>query len=409
MLALYFADHLISHKLSYQFKARLSPGASAACSSEYPLWHLKLALLKFPNLPLHSESSDDEDTTTTSAGTDSFEHLDSFIRLSSKFDQVPQFFESFGVKKMLPESYDKVSEETKKVVQLFMARARSLVRASSASDEEACRRMEPVLTGAMELGVKIAVQNWEKHRKLCSAEQFVQRFARLVWYGATGDGKYHFTTSNLPQPVHPFKMNDNSDMLSSEDPPLPCGFTAPVDEGPLSTEFLKAVGMTEEEALGHASTAPASANTTGSPSKAAGCPPAPSNQIVQAVKATPPCTGDSSALGKRKNDEPEAGARKYGRGDDGQRMPPRSPSPDDTDEPWGGVYLTDEETKLMNTDIMNVIWDTQVIGQLKTGHFAGVFQVGIPREKAWKLLGKDITTVFRLMRNWPPVRLYTYD
>lgn len=90
-------------------------------------------------------------------------------------------------------------------------------------------------------------------------------------------------------------------------------------------------------------------------------------------------------------------------------MPAGSPQPEAANVEWSGIYLTDEEAKLMNTNLMNVIWNIRVGGELKSDHGAGVFQVRILKEKAWVLLGRDITTVFRLMTQWRPVRLYTYD
>lgn len=92
---------------------------------------------------------------------------------------------------MLPDSYDKVSEETKMVVQLFLARAIRFLQGSGNSDGEARNIMDAIEKEAMDNAVEIAVEVWMESRKPCSAEQFVQRFADLVWEKATGDGSYY--------------------------------------------------------------------------------------------------------------------------------------------------------------------------------------------------------------------------
>lgn len=194
-----------------------------------------------------------------------------------------------------------------------------------------------------------------------------------------------------------FDIHDDTDVIFPSDvTPFPYDFTAPVDEVPLAPEFLKALGVTEEEALADPST-----------SETSTAPAAPRNPPTQQGEQSNPV--GSSNLGKRKQDEPETAPRKYGRGEDGQRVPPRSPSPEATHVQWSGVFLTKDEANLMNTNVMNVIWNTRVSGELKSDRGAGVFEVRILKDEAWLLLGRDITTVFRLMRQWSPIRLYTYD
>lgn len=99
---------------------------------------------------------------------------------------------------MLPESYDNVSEETKTVVQLFLARAIGFLQGSGHSDEEARIALDGIEKEATRSAVEMAVEAWEKSRKSCSAERFVQWFADLVWEAATGDGQFQplFTTTN---------------------------------------------------------------------------------------------------------------------------------------------------------------------------------------------------------------------
>lgn len=89
---------------------------------------------------------------------------------------------------MLPASYDKVSKETKKAVQLFMAHARGFLQGRGRSDEEARTILKNYETEAKCSVIKTALGNWEESRRPCSAEQFVQWFAELVWDGLTDDG-----------------------------------------------------------------------------------------------------------------------------------------------------------------------------------------------------------------------------
>lgn len=65
----------------------------------------------------------------------------------------------------------------------------------------------------------------------------------------------------------------------------------------------------------------------------------------------------------------------------------------------------------MNTDLMKEIWNNRIDQRFKSDRGAGMFEVRILKEKAWLLLGKDIGTVFSLIRrnNLKPVRLYTSD
>lgn len=212
-------------------------------------------------------------------------------------------------------------------------------------------------------------------------------------------------------------------MGSSDDRPWPYEFSAPVDGVPLSLEFLEAVGTTEEQVL-----AISCINKKQSPEEEPNptLRPNPARQDSSAlklavpnastasgpgmmttpVKAKPQSPNRTSALGKRKNDEPESTTRKCRREDEGHRLPPKPPTPQ-----WPGIPLTSEEAQSMNTDLMNEVWNTSIDERLKSDRGAGMFEVRILKDKAWLLLGKDIEKVFNLMR-WNklrPVRLYTSD
>lgn len=97
---------------------------------------------------------------------------------------------SSGAQKMLPESYDRVSEETKKVVQLFMAHAHGFLHGTWRSDEEALPILKYFQKKAITNAVERALQAWEESQEPCSAEQFVQWFAELIWEGLTDDGTH---------------------------------------------------------------------------------------------------------------------------------------------------------------------------------------------------------------------------
>lgn len=104
-----------------------------------------------------------------------------------------------AVKIMLPDSYDKVSTETRLTVQLFMAHARHLVKKKGLSDDATKNHMDEYQKEAMGHAVDMAVEGWQDDRKSCSAEQFVQWFASLVWKVASGSSEFHssFPTSDL--------------------------------------------------------------------------------------------------------------------------------------------------------------------------------------------------------------------
>lgn len=92
---------------------------------------------------------------------------------------------------MLPKSYENVSEETKTVVQLLMAHARGFLQGSGRSDDEARTIVQDMERDAMHQSIDWALEDFEKGRGPCSAEQFVQRFAEMVWVGSTLNRQYH--------------------------------------------------------------------------------------------------------------------------------------------------------------------------------------------------------------------------
>ncbi|KAG6358216.1 hypothetical protein INS49_014100 [Diaporthe citri] len=299
---------------------------------------------------------------------------------------------------MLPPSYDKVSEETKKVVQLFMAHARGFLQGRGKSDWEARTILENYETEATCNALKMADGGWEESRQPCSAEQFVQWFAELVWDGLTDD----------------------------DHTPFPYNFSAAVVGGPLSTEFLEAIGKTEAEVLGMIKkesspeegvklalhTIPAFVKTETSPPGTPNAPAVPSDPLAllaQRLKAELQSSENNSILGKRKNDEPDTTSRKKGRGNDEQRVPPASRDTNRTYKQWGAT-LTAEDEQLMDVSLMNNIWYSNVSKRLRRGHGSYCFRVKIPKEKGWSLLGQDIARVFGFIRtDWRPIRLYTYE
>jgi hypothetical protein len=89
---------------------------------------------------------------------------------------------------MLPKSYDKVPEGTKQTVQLFIARASGFLQGKGQSDQEVRTNVDKIENEAIKEAVEIAVEVWNTSHQPCTAEQFVQRFAGLVWEATTGDG-----------------------------------------------------------------------------------------------------------------------------------------------------------------------------------------------------------------------------
>ncbi|KAK7698621.1 hypothetical protein SLS64_012360 [Diaporthe eres] len=223
-----------------------------------------------------------------------------------------------------------------------------------------------------------------------------------------------------------FDFNGEADVTSLDDIPFPYNFTAPVVGGPLSTEFLEAIDKTEAEVLGMIKkerspekgvklalhTMPAFVRTEASPPKTQNLPDVPASpllQLAQLAKAEPPSPENTSILGKRKNDEPDATARKQGRGNDGKRTPPGSPDTNRTSKQCGATPLAAKDEQLMDVDLMDEIWSSRVSKYLRRNHGPGFFRVKIPMEKAWSLLGQDIARVFGFLRtDWRPIRLYTY-
>lgn len=346
----------------------------------------------------------------------------------SCFDNLFNSVRSPGVKKMLPASYDNVSEETKNVVQLFMAHAHGFLHGFGMSDDAALPTLEDIKKEAMKNAVKMALEDWEESQKPCSAEQFVQCFAKLIWEGLTDNGWYHYLLPHLghPRPVPSWDFSDETDVVPSDDRPFPFDFTAPVVGGPLSTEFLEAIGKNETDIRGMIKkkeiaeedtklslySVPTFVKTETSPPGTPNVPAAPTNPLAQRVKVEPQSSDNTSILGKRKDDEPDATTRKHARGNDGQRVPPASRDTNRTDVQWSGVPLAPTAYRGMNLGLMNEIWwmDPTVKIDSDSGHRGWMFEVKIPKEKAWLLLGKDINDVFRLLRRqWYPIRLHTYE
>lgn len=328
---------------------------------------------------------------------------------------------------MLPASYEKVSEETKKVVQLFMAHARGFLQGRGSSEEEARTILERCETQATWNSMRMALKNWEESRQPCSAEQLVQCFAELVWDGLTDDGQYHSLLSHLQYPPRGllFDFNPEADVVSLDDRPFPYNFTAPVLGGPLSKEFLVAIGKTEEEILAMIKekspdegvklalqSTPVFVKTETSPPGTPNAPDVPADPLAllaQRLKAELQSPENTSILCKRKNDEPEATTCKQGRGNDGQRAPPGSRDTNRTHKQWGAPLAAKDE-KLMDVSLMNDIWYSRVSKRLRRDHGPECFRVKIPKEEAWSLLGQDIARVFGFMRtDWRPIRLYTYE
>ncbi|KAK2609527.1 hypothetical protein N8I77_003023 [Diaporthe amygdali] len=133
------------------------------------------------------------------------------------------------------------------------------------------------------------------------------------------------------------------------------------------------------------------------------------NLLEKLMKNMQLSDNDTSTLGTRKNDEPEGIARRHGSRDDGQKMPLSSSITNSKLVQWTGVPLTAAEQQLMNTDLMNVIWNTKISERLKPDHGPGIFEVRILRDAAWSLLGKDINRVFALIALRGPIRLHTFQ
>lgn len=159
-------------------------------------------------------------------------------------------------------------------------------------------------------------------------------------------------------------------------------------------------------------TIPAFVKTETSPPGSPNAPAALINTLAQRVKVEPRSPDNTSILGKRQNDEPDATTRKHSRGNDGQRVPSASRGTNRTDVPWSGVPLTTTTYRSMNFGLMNEIWwmDPSIKADPDSVYRGWMFEVKIPKEKAWLLLGKDIHDVFRLLgRRWYPIRLHTEE
>lgn len=165
----------------------------------------------------------------------------------------------------------------------------------------------------------------------------------------------------------------------------------------------------EEEPNMALHTVPAFVKTKTSPPGTRDAPAEPTNPLAQRVKAEPQYPDNTSILGKRKNDEPEATAPKYGRGNDGQRVTPGSRNTNRTYEPWGAP-LSAKDHQLMNIGLMTNIWTNRISPRHMSDYGGGLFEVRIPSGKAWTLLGKDIRRAFRLISSeWRPIRLHTRE
>jgi hypothetical protein len=118
----------------------------------------------------------------------------------------------------------------------------------------------------------------------------------------------------------------------------------------------------------------------------------------------------SAKFRERKTDGPQITASKLRCGNNGQRIPSGFSANIPTHVEWSGLPLTDYQVKLMNAGLMEAIWEARIYNGDNIYHDAGVFAVKIPKDKAWLLLGKDIISVFGLIRKrWHPLRLHTCD
>lgn len=212
-------------------------------------------------------------------------------------------------------------------------------------------------------------------------------------------------------------------MVLSDRGPFPYKSTMPVVGGPLSTEFLESIGKTEQEVLQTVKkeerpeedtelalhTIPVVVKTETSPPGIPDPPAAPNDPLAQQVKADAQSPDIPSTLGKRKNDEPENTASKLGRGNDGQKVSPGSQDTDRPHEQWGAP-LTAKDRQDMNLGLMTGIWTTRISERHMPCDGGMIFEVKIPKEKAWALLGRDIRRVFRLLSSeWRPIQLNTHE
>lgn len=246
----------------------------------------------------------------------------------------------------------------------------------------------------------------------------------LLWFGGQRQGVVS-SILLLPRPTYSFILlhsdsNDDADLLPLEVRPKPCAFLAPVVGGPLSTEFLEAIGnteaevreiikeeSTEEDAKLALRTVPAFVKTEASPTGIPSASAAHPNHRAQQVKGEPVSPVNTTVLGKRKNDEPEATASKFGRGNNGQRVPPGSRDTNRTREQWGAP-LSAKDHQVMNIGLMTDIWTNRISPRHMSDYGGGLFEVRFPSDKAWALLGKDIRSVFKLISSeWRPIRLHT--
>lgn len=173
--------------------------------------------------------------------------------------------------------------------------------------------------------------------------------------------------------------------------------------------MIKKETSSEEDTQLALHTIPAFVKTETSPLGTANAWRGPTNPPAQRVKAEPQSPDSTSILGKRKNDEPEATERKYGRGNDGQRVPPGPRDTNRTQEQWGAP-LSAKDHQLMNIGLMTDIWTNRISPRHMSDYGGGLFEVRIPSEKAWTLLGKDIRRVFKLISSeWRPIRLHTRE
>lgn len=82
---------------------------------------------------------------------------------------------------MLPDSYNKVSQETKMMVQSFVAHVHGMSQNIKGSDYEARAAISHCQTYAVKAATQWAINDWYESRKPCSAELFVQRFVQIMW------------------------------------------------------------------------------------------------------------------------------------------------------------------------------------------------------------------------------------
>ncbi|KAJ0116725.1 hypothetical protein J7T55_009875 [Diaporthe amygdali] len=296
---------------------------------------------------------------------------------------------------MATTSFDLVSNETQQKMELFLDVAWSRLRASGFTHKACKQRFIESRDNFRERTVRMAVQAWKTDLAACTAEFFVQRFVETMFYGACNYKLARFGS-----------------------------FTTATDKVPLAPEFLEAIGMTEAEVLqlsmlkspveeGKSNMHVVSDHIKASTSRPVVPNPMAaihvSRALEQWMKGVQLSDNDTSTLGTRKNDEPEATARKHGRRDDGQKMPLSSSITNSKPVQWTGVPLTAAEQHLMNTDLMNVIWNTKISERLKPDHGPGIFEVRILKDAAWSLLGKDINRVFALIALRGPIRLHTFQ